>query len=725
MCVLQAADECCPEERYRARGIWVILTWLFGFLSLVLFAALVSVVALNKGTRTRRAVADLGPCEPPAGRHTHRTHGRDRRSAECEHVWRTNGSDVFEELSVEEVQAVVDYLHSRPDLKLDSPNKMLIESNYIHSIEMKLPDKAEVLAYLNGTGPKPERMGTVYIFLGAEEPPSVAEYKVGRIGSSEIYAEVINTTRRQARIPFIYRPFSTAEFMSIFKYVLPTITKLAGHVLKESYAALPMKCGDQCLKISMAPIASKFLPEGRRKAWFWFQHAIEFSSVRPLDFQWLVDTTSVRPSEWSIENVWYANQMFANLTVFLEQYDQDVINKTRVPFPTHEEQEWSTMQFRTPLVPEEPLRAPRQYEPDGKRFTIIENEIHYLKWKMNFRISTTGGLQLLNIRFGEERIVYELSMQEVAVMYGGHNPYSQVMNYADGAGMYGTRYRGLLPGVDCPAHSEFVDSYLYTSNEGGGRIFEKGFCVFELNTHTPLRRHRAYGRSGALYGGLEGVVLVVRSIISVLNYDYIFDFKFYPTGAIETQVSMTGYLGTTFYFPEENLYGTRVHEYVSASLHNHLFHFKVDLDIKGLNNRYETLNILTKEEESRWFEGQKVHQTRIERHLKTSEQDSLFNYNFDTPKVHVFSNKDHISKTGNVRGYRVEITRMSKQQHSRGYGFEPAIPWARQQMAVTRYRPEEERSSSMFTMWDSRSPVVNFEKYIDDDDNIVDEVGCH
>ncbi len=55
------------------------------------------------------------------------------------------------------------------------------------------------------------------------------------------------------------------------------------------------------------------------------------------------------------------------------------------------------------------------------------------------------------------------------------------------------------------------------------------FCVFELNTHSILRRHRAYGRTGAYYGGLEAIVLVVRSIISIVNYDYVFDFMFYQT----------------------------------------------------------------------------------------------------------------------------------------------------------------------------------------------------
>ena len=57
-----------------------------------------------------------------------------------------------------------------------------------------------------------------------------------------------------------------------------------------------------------------------------------------------------------------------------------------------------------------------------------------------------------------------------------------------------------------------------------------------------------------------------------------------------------------------------------------------------------------------------------------------------------------------------------------GMGQEPAISWARYQMAVTKYKEEEPRSSSMFTIWDGSDPVVNFQSFIDDNESIVDVV---
>ena len=43
-------------------------------------------------------------------------------------------------------------------------------------------------------------------------------------------------------------------------------------------------------------------------------------------------------------------------------------------------------------------------------------------------------------------------------------------------------------------------------------------------------------------------------------------------------------------------------------------------------------------------------------------------------------------------------------------------------MAVTKYKEAETKSSSLYAIWDGADPVVNFQNYIDDDENIVDVV---
>ena len=59
---------------------------------------------------------------------------------------------------------------------------------------------------------------------------------------------------------------------------------------------------------------------------------------------------------------------------------------------------------------------------------------------------------------------------------------------------------------------------------------------------------------------------------------------------------------------------------------------------------------------------------------------------------------------------------------TKGEGQERAVPWARYQMAVTKHKETERRSSSVFAIWDGAEPVVNFQSFIDDNESIEDVV---
>ena len=288
---------------------WVIATFIFALTTLILLISLITWAVILEPNHVKILVEPCLERQPE-----HPAEPRAKRSGESMVAAVTNGSDVFAELSKEEIKLVLDHLNAQTDLKLVHPKKASLSANFIHAIELKLPDKPEVLAYINDDGVKPERKAAVFIFKGSDNPPSVEEYVVGGIGSN-MYSNRIKTNARKTKIPYEYRPFSTAEFMGIFRNILANMTKLVGKELKESYGATPMKCGNRCLKFSMAPMASNYIPKGTRKSWFWFQYDVEFPSVYPVDFQFLVDMTSNRPEEWRVENIWYANQYFQIITL--------------------------------------------------------------------------------------------------------------------------------------------------------------------------------------------------------------------------------------------------------------------------------------------------------------------------------------------------------------------------------------------------------------------------
>ncbi|CAL1533785.1 unnamed protein product [Lymnaea stagnalis] len=631
-------------------------------------------------------------------------------------------ADVFSDLHDYEIKIIVDFIHGQRHLNLTLPQDAGLNSNYIHVVEMISPPKQEVLLYLDKKGPRPQRMARAFIFRGGLQEPVVEEYLVGPLPNPNSMS-LMKTNSRKTTIPYNVRPFSAFELKAFRVHALPKILGRIYNVLKESYNATLDNCAKKCLRFMITPVSSGFLEPGRRKSWFWFAYDLEFYTLHPLDFQFLVDTTDSDPRRWEIQKIFYANQLFQSIDELLEKYAGNNINKTRSSFPVlPTEDQYSAVYLRGVPVPNENRPPPQQVQPAGPRYTVNGNLVQYMDWRFNVRVSPTFGTQFFDIRYKGERIIYELSMQEIAVLYSGHSPAASMLYFADSAGLFGTRMRGMMPGMDCPDYATMLDAVMYTSNDKGTRRFENSMCIFEHSPETPLRRHRAYGMSGAFYSGLIDYVLVVRMYICIINYDYVFDFVFHNNGGIEVKVSATGYLATSFYYPEEEKFGTRISKNVVAGLHHHLFHFKADVDINGVDNRFQTLNIGAERKTNVWAEDPTRGHTQnyFRSEYKSTEREALYDFDFHHPKYLLFSSNKP-TELGHTPSYRLIHKGMTKAILPEGEGFEPSVSWGRHQMAVTRQKDDEMSSSSMFAMWDAEDPVVSFKKYWEDNEDILDK----
>lgn len=657
--------------------------------------------------------------------------GKVSGSSQCNLQARVDSAELYKSelnpfsgLTQTEIENVVRFIHAQKSLQLITPDLAQVNSNYIHLVEMLLPAKKDVLQYLDGIGPKPPRMARAFIFRGNSSDPCVEEYVVGPLPHPHNMS-LVRSSSRKTRIAYNMRPFSKYEFKAVYKHVLPGVLKKAGKILKESYNATLINCDKQCLRFSVTPVSSGFLEPGRRKSWFWFAHDIEFYTIHPLDFQFLVDMTEVDPTKWDVQRVFYANTLFDSLDDLILKYERNEINKTRITFPVRPKEDlYSAAYMRGNPVPADLKPPPQQVQPSGPRYRIHGNRVEYMDWRFNLHISPTVGTQIFDIRYKGERIVYELSMQEIAVLYSGHSPAASMLYFADSAGLFGTRMRGMMPGIDCPEYGSMLDALVYTSNEQGLRTLQNSLCIFEHSPDTPLRRHRAYGMSGAFYSGLIDHVLVIRMYICIINYDYVFDFVFHNNGAIEVKVSSTGYLASSFYYPEEERYGTRISKTVIAGLHHHMFHFKADVDVKGTDNRFQTLNIGKETKIDQWAENPKQSHTQnfMEKEDRSKETEAAYTFDFNHPKYLLFY-KNEPSPLGHTPAYRLIHKGLTKTMLPEGNGFESSVSWGRHQLYVTKHKDDEMTSSSMFSMWDAQDPVVNFNTYWQDDDDIVDQVG--
>lgn len=101
--------------------------------------------------------------------------------------------------------------------------------------------------------------------------------------------------------------------------------------------------------------------------------------------------------------------------------------------------------------------------------------------------------------------------------YSGSDPHQGTTVWLDRAFGMGGTVRELMLNYDCPADALLLNA---TVHEAGSSTRKNAICVFENEKHIPLSRHTESGRKNVM-GAVKGYELVVRSISSVGNYDYI------------------------------------------------------------------------------------------------------------------------------------------------------------------------------------------------------------
>ena len=611
---------------------------------------------------------------------------------------------VFDDLTVDEITAVRDYLLNQTSLKLTKYILATIQSNYIHSIQLLPPSKDEVLEYLDNDGAKPERKAVAVVFHGATNPPVVREYIISP--AADPTKHVVRTVPggQKDSVPFNARPrdgiLSRTLIYEMLKDALRKLVKL----MIESYDGYTLiHCVNKCLQFGFtSPMG--FTAEDR-KTWVFFARDL----TGQLDLSLLVDFGGTNVSNWKILKVLYNNQTFDTVEELVAKYENNTINKIFIPAPKGKDALFSSYQRRGDPQPAKPMRGPEQYEPDGKRYTVNGRHVSYMSWSFDFRMDSYSGMQIYDIQFNGERIVYELSLQEAAATYAGYYPVPSWNNILDGTLGLGMSSFELVRGVDCPYSATFFD-LVHMVDVGRPQTFRNAVCVFELNTGIPLRRHydNNFVNGYKFYGGMANQVLVLRSIATLWNYDYVFDFIFFQNGVIEVKMSASGYIFGAFYDSNIEPYAYPLHEHLTSGTHDHLINYKADLDVGGRKNSYETIEIGIENITERWFPDRRRVQKVLKRSVKKTELEAAYKFNFDHPKYLNFFNEDKRNRMGVKKGYRIQLGSALKQLYPEDWMITPMLSWSLYQMAVTKYKENETQSSSIYNQNSPTNPQVRF-----------------
>nr|XP_034958117.1 membrane primary amine oxidase-like [Zootoca vivipara] len=475
-------------------------------------------------------------------------------------------SQVFADLTPEEIMEVKIYLQYNLGVPLVEPPQAKPSDNCIYSITLQLPPKAEVLQFLDHQGTRPSRQALAVLHFGNQEDPNVTEFVVGPL-PKPIYHQDVTVQKYGRKLPYYKRFFLNNEFKEILNFLKnKEYPKAPNFMQKVLYYN-----GSNLINFRALPPGLK---SGDRRIWVAHFQNVPGSYLHPVGFEVHVDLSSLDVSHWKVLKVFYNGQYFEDMHDIERQFIMGHVKVAKVK-KAPLDGGYSSLKQR---VPHQRL-GPLHYEPRGPRYRIWNNQVFFMSWSFAFGIDANRGPRIFDVRFKGERIVYELSLQDASAIYGSNTPAAMLNRFMDLSIGIGSSGSTLIQGVDCPYLATYLDRH-YFLDSSLPVTRKNSICIFEQNAEVPVRRH--YDRSEPpFYGGLVDSALVFRSISTVGNYDYIWDFMFHQNGAVGVAIHASGYIQSAFYFGDALEFGNRVEEWTLGTIHTHNINFKVDMDIGG------------------------------------------------------------------------------------------------------------------------------------------------
>ena len=227
--------------------------------------------------------------------------------------------------------------------------------------------------------------------------------------------------------------------------------------------------------------------------------------------------------------------------------------------------------------------------------TVDGHSVRWQGWSFRYRMDRRVGLIVSLVRHedrGRRRMVlYRGSVAEMFVPYMADRATWSFRAALD-VGEYGFGWLSspLVAGTDCPPDAMMLDAVL-PDDLGRPVVAHSVACLFEHRTARPLWRH-AESASGR-YAGRAESELVLRTIPSVGNYDYVIDWVLTEAGTIRVDVGATGIdevkgvTARTMSDPSaarDTADGRLVAPNLVAVNHDHFLSLRLDVDIDGADN---------------------------------------------------------------------------------------------------------------------------------------------
>ncbi|KAJ7679225.1 amine oxidase catalytic domain-containing protein [Mycena polygramma] len=639
--------------------------------------------------------------------------------------------NVWKNFDVEEAVAIREWLGAYKDsdgrgFNLTPGLAATDFDNTITLIENFTPPKADVLGYFDEDSDAPQRFAKILLSLGGASPPSIGQYLLGplpkpisklSLSAAPLELKPLKHIYTSPDVPFTARLYSMNGTYTE-KFMLKLLTPLRNATQDLLGGVVHGRQDTAGFEPSLLFGASTpFSYDGAfRRMWIQLHKNEPGSFLKALDMYFYVDFTSMDPSQWYLMRMVYNRQMFTTTKEFLEAYSNGTLKRSSRPdAPKAEEESWSGRERKGLQRDLDERAGPRQVSFNGPRYRVDRDNqwVSWMGWAFYLSFGRDMGLSLWDVRFRGERILYEVAPQEALAVYSGSDPHQGSTVFLDGGFGMGRTTRALIVGYDCPYDALFLPGI--THSDSGTLLQQDAICVFERDSGKPLSRHTGWMKGEM--GAIKGYELVVRTISTVGNYDYLFDYTFQLDGTLEVRISASGYLQGAWWDETETAYGTKIRDTYMGSIHDHVINYKLDFDIAGTRNSLMAVSLENEVVEQPWFDddwGQDVHQQKIVRTMVRNESDALLDYAKNYEGVYAIVNEEELNRWGYPRGYAIHpgispihLTNLDSKRTKNNVNF------AKHHLAVSRRKDSEPTSSSMWNINLPGAPPVDFYKFFD------------
>ena len=623
-------------------------------------------------------------------------------------------------LTDDEAASVTTWLFAQVDLNLTTTELAGEWDNAVLLVELMPPNKTDALAYIDNSGTPPVRYAHVVLDNRATLEATYSDILVGPLpvqnGTTAWQPLEYTTTRKTGGSVRNLDAASDTQHEWI-----TNITGSIQDITLDLWGGFANGSDNDTLDVwGIDPLWQDEDGSGKLKltywATFWNQptDAFDAGTLLPLGLFLKADVSGRDPALWKHEG-WLYNDIFYPTT---EALRNAFYSPGFVKLGANVEGAWATTDQQGEAPPLDTASPPVMSAPGGSRYSV-DAKSKYVEWMdFSFYIAFTRdrGLNLFDIRYKGERILYELGLQEALAHYAGNDPVQSGTGYLDSYYGFGPYAFQLVPGYDCPSYASYMNTSFYVSEETHTHI--NSICFFEYDASYPMQRHS----TSSYVASTKNVFFTVRSVSTVGNYDYMFSYEFYLDGSIRVEVRASGYIQSAYWATNHD-YGYKIHDNLSGSMHDHVLNFKADFDILGTDNTMELTTNIPVSESYTWSDKPRNTMKLARRFIETEDESGL-TYDANSATQYRVINSAVPNKYGEYRGYRIlpESTVHLTVQNSSNLGN--AIGWSKYDLAITKQHDSEPRSAHPYNGQDIHNPPVNFDHFFDGESLLQEDLVC-